>query len=189
MAQEFEIRSFATTDDAHTWFDEHGPDTPGLSVLLAKKGADWSSVTWEELVQVLLCHGWIDGRANRYDETGYLIRTTPRRPRSIWSAKNVATVGDLVAAGRMRPAGLAQVQAAQADGRWEQAYAGPATMTVPGDLAAALDAAPGGRAAFDALPGTARYSVMHRVQTKRTAAGRARTIEDLVGRVVRGEPI
>ncbi len=138
---------------------------------------------------MLLCHGWTDGRANAVDETSWTIRTTPRRPRGNWSAKNVGTVAELIAAGRMRPAGIAQIEAAQADGRWEQAYAGPATMTVPEDLTAALAAVPHGQAAFDALPGGARYSVLHRVHTKRTAAGRARTIADLVGRVVRGEPI
>ena len=188
MADEFERRSFATTDEAHAWFDEHGADTPGLSVLLAKKKA-FPSVTWEELVQVLLCHGWIDGRSNRFDDTGYLIRVTPRRKRSIWSAKNVATVAELTAEGLMRPAGLAQVEAAQADGRWEQAYAGPAAMTEPEDLTAALAATPGARGAFDALPKTARYAVLHRVTTKRTTAGRAATIADLVDRVATGKPI
>ena len=188
MTDEFERRSFASMDDAHAWFDEHGADTPGLSVLLAKKKA-FPSVTWAELVQVLLCHGWIDGRSNRFDDTGYLIRVTPRRPRSIWSARNVATVAELVAAGRMRPAGLAQVEAAQADGRWEQAYAGPATMTEPEDLTAALAATPGARAAFDALPKADRYAVLHRVQTKRTPAGRAATIADLVDRVATGTPL
>ncbi len=156
---------------------------------LAKKGADVASVTWAQLVEGLLCHGWIDGRGNRHDDTSWTIRCTPRRPRSIWSARNVATVAELVAAGRMRPAGLAQVEAAQADGRWEQAYAGSATMTEPDDLTAALAATPGARAAFDALSRTDRYSVLHRVQTKRTAAGRAATIADLVDRVVTGKPL
>ncbi|KQS66596.1 hypothetical protein ASG41_08895 [Modestobacter sp. Leaf380] len=188
MPDDFERRSFATADEAHAWFDEHGADTPGLSVLLAKKGA-FPSLTWAGLVEVLLCHGWIDGRANAVDETSWTIRTTPRRAKSIWSAKNVATVAELEAAGRMRPAGLAQVEAARADGRWAQAYAGPATMTEPEDLTAALAATPGARTAFDALTRSQRYAVLHRVQTKRTPAGRAATIADLVGRVAGGRPL
>jgi uncharacterized protein YdeI (YjbR/CyaY-like superfamily) len=188
MADEFERRSFATAEEAHAWFDAHAADTPGLSVLLAKKKA-FPSLTWAQLVEVLLCHGWIDGRANTVDESSWTIRTTPRRARSIWSAKNVATVAELIAAGRMRPAGLAQVEAAQADGRWEQAYAGPAAMTEPEDLTGALAATPGARAAFDALPKTVRYAVLHRVHTKRTAAGRAATVADLVDRVATGKPI
>lgn len=188
MPDDFERRPFATADEAHAWFDEHGADTPGLSVLLAKKGA-FPSLTWAGLVEVLLCHGWIDGRANAVDETSWTIRTTPRRAKSIWSAKNVATVAELIAAGRMRPAGLAQVEAAQADGRWEQAYAGPAAMTVPDDLAGALAATPGALERFEAMTKSQRYSVLHRVHTKRTPAGRAATIADLVDRVATGKRI
>ncbi|WP_242653810.1 YdeI/OmpD-associated family protein [Klenkia soli] len=188
MEHEFEVRSFATADEAHAWFDAHGADTPGLSVLLAKKKA-FPSLTWAQLVEVLLCHGWIDGRANTVDETSWTIRTTPRRPRSIWSAKNVATVAELVAAGRMRPAGRAQVEAAQADGRWARAYAGPATITVPDDLAAALDAVPAARTAFDALDGTNRYAVLHRVHTAANPRTRAAQIAKLVGMLADGKTL
>lgn len=189
MEHEFEVRVFADGAELDAWLDEHGATAPGLYARLAKKGADFPSVTWEQLVEGLLCHGWIDGRGNRYDDTSWTIRTTPRRPRSIWSAKNVATVAELVAAGRMRPAGLAQVEAAQADGRWEQAYAGSAGMTVPDDLAAALAATPGAPDRFEAMTKAQRYAVLHRVHTKRTAAGRAAAIADLVDRVATGKRI
>ena len=180
VEREFEVRSFADGAELDAWLAEHAATAPGLYVRLAKKGADFPSVTWPQLVEGLLCHGWIDGRANRYDDTSWTIRVTPRRPRSIWSAKNVATVAELVAAGRMRPAGLAQVEAAQADGRWDRAYAGPATMTVPDDLAVALDAVPAARAAFDALDGAARYSVLHRVTIAANPRTRAKKIADVV---------
>jgi uncharacterized protein YdeI (YjbR/CyaY-like superfamily) len=138
------------------------------------------------MVESLLCFGWIDGRSNRLDERSYLMRVTPRRPRSVWSQKNVAAVAELTAAGRMRPAGLAQVEAARADGRWERAYAGPATITVPDDLAAALAAEPAAREAFAGLDGRNRYAVLHRVHTAATPATRAKRIAALVTMLAEG---
>jgi uncharacterized protein YdeI (YjbR/CyaY-like superfamily) len=168
------------------WLEAEHATAPGLYAQLAKKGAGVPSVTYAELVESLLCFGWIDGRSQRLDDTWYLQRITPRRPRSVWSQKNVAAVEALTAAGRMRPAGLAAVAAAQADGRWERAYAGPATATVPDDLAAALDAEPAARAAFTTLDGTNRYAVLHRVATAATPATRARRIASLVAMLAEG---
>ena len=189
MEREFEVRSFADGDELDTWLAEHGTTTPGLYARLAKKGAGFPSLDWAQLVEGLLCHGWIDGRANRYDDTSWTIRVTPRRPRSTWSAKNVATVAELTAAGRMRPAGLAQVAAAQADGRWERAYAGPATITVPDDLTAALDDVPAARTAFDALDGTNRYAVLHRVHVAANPRTRAAQIAKLVAMLAEGKTL
>jgi uncharacterized protein YdeI (YjbR/CyaY-like superfamily) len=128
------------------------------------------------MVEVLLCFGWIDGRANRLDDRFYLQRVTPRRPKSVWSKKNVATVERLIAEGRMRPAGLVAVEAAQTDGRWERAYGGPKDITVPDDLAAALDAEPELRKEFELLDGANRYAVLWRVHTAATPATRAKRI-------------
>jgi uncharacterized protein YdeI (YjbR/CyaY-like superfamily) len=158
------------------WLEAEHETAPGLYVKIAKKGTGVPSVNWEQMVEVLLCFGWIDGRANRIDDCWYVQRITPRRPKSVWSQKNVATVERLIAEGRMRPAGLAVVEAAKADGRWERAYAGPATIAVPDDLTAALDAEPAVRAAFDALDGQNRYAVLHRVHTAATPATRAKRI-------------
>ncbi len=168
------------------WLEAEHATAPGLYVKLAKKGAGVASLTYAELVESVLCFGWIDGRSNGVDEHWYLIRVTPRRARSIWSQKNVRTVAELTAAGRMRPAGLAQVQAAQADGRWDRAYAGPATITVPDDLAAALDAEPAAAAAFAALGGQDRYAVLYRVHTATIPATRARRIAAAVARLTDG---
>ncbi|MGY1623728.1 YdeI family protein [Geodermatophilus sp. SYSU D00965] len=168
------------------WLEAEHATAPGLYVQLAKKGAGVPSVTYAELVESCLCFGWIDGKSLRLDEASYLQRVTPRRPRSIWSQKNVAAVEALTAAGRMRPAGLAAVAAAQADGRWERAYAGAATITVPDDLTAALDAEPAAREAFAALDGTNRYAVLHRVATAATPATRARRIATLVAMLAEG---
>ncbi|SEK94151.1 Uncharacterized conserved protein YdeI, YjbR/CyaY-like superfamily, DUF1801 family [Blastococcus sp. DSM 46786] len=158
------------------WLEAEHATAPGLYVQIARKGSGIPSVTSAGVVESALCFGWIDGRGLRLDDSYHLLRLTPRRPRSVWSQKNVATVERLTAEGRMRPAGLAAVAAAQADGRWARAYPGPATITVPDDLAAALDAQPAARAAFDALDGRNRYAVLWRVHTAVTPAGRAKRI-------------
>lgn len=170
------VLAFADQSALETWLEVEHLTAPGLYVKIAKRGAGVPSINWEQMVEVLLCFGWIDGRANRLDDRFYLQRITPRRPKSVWSLKNVTTVERLIAEGRMRPAGLAAVEAAQADGRWERAYAGPATITVPDDLAAALDADPAVRAAFDALDGANRYAVLWRVHTAGTPATREKRI-------------
>ncbi|SHG67219.1 YdeI/OmpD-associated family protein [Geodermatophilus nigrescens] len=171
------------------WLEAESATAPGIYVKLAKKGAGVPSLTRDEMVESLLCFGWIDGRANSVDEHWYLTRVTPRRPRSVWSAKNVGIVAELVAAGRMRPAGLAQVEAARADGRWERAYAGPATITVPDDLAAALAAEPAAQEAFAGLDGANRYAVLWRVHTAASPATRAKRIAALVTMLAEGRTI
>jgi uncharacterized protein YdeI (YjbR/CyaY-like superfamily) len=162
------------------WLEAEHATAPGVYVKLAKKGAGVPSVTYAELVESCLCFGWIDGRSNRLDDKFYLQRLTPRRARSVWSQKNVDAVEALILAGRMRPAGLAAVDAARADGRWERAYAGSATITVPDDLAAALAAEPAAQREFEALDGANRYAVLWRVHTAASEATRAKRIAALV---------
>ena len=188
MALPTDLPVLAFPDQAafEAWLEAEHATAPGLYVRLAKRGAGVPSLTYAELVESVLCFGWIDGRSNSVDERSYTIRVTPRRPRSVWSQKNVGIVAELTAAGRMRPAGLAQVEAARADGRWDRAYAGPATMTVPDDLTAALDAEPGAREAFAALGAQDRYAVLYRVQTAATPATRARRIAAAVGALAGG---
>ena len=162
------------------WLEAEHATAPGLYVKLAKKDAGVPSVTYAELVESCLCFGWIDGRSNRLDEQFYLQRLTPRRARSVWSQKNVDAVEALILAGRMRPTGLAAVDAARADGRWDRAYAGSATITVPDDLAAALAAEPAAQKEFEALDGANRYAVLWRVHTAASDATRAKRIASLV---------
>ncbi|SHN87217.1 Uncharacterized conserved protein YdeI, YjbR/CyaY-like superfamily, DUF1801 family [Geodermatophilus obscurus] len=180
------VLAFADQAALEEWLEAEHATAPGLYVRLAKKGSGVPSVTYAELVESALCFGWIDGRSQRLDETSYLQRITPRRPRSVWSQKNVAAVEALIAAGRMRPAGLAAVEAAQADGRWDRAYAGPATITVPDDLAAALAAVPAAQQAFEGLDGRNRYAVLHRVATAATPQTRARRIAAVVTMLAEG---
>ena len=172
----FAVRSFASAGEFEAWLADEHERAPGLYLRIAKKTAGIPSVTAAEAVEVALCFGWIDGRADRVDDDWYTIRFTPRRARSIWSQKNVETVARLTTLGRMRPAGLAAVRAAQEDGRWDRAYAGPATITVPADLAAALAAVPAAESAFAALDRTKRYAVLFRVHTAATPETRAKRI-------------
>jgi uncharacterized protein YdeI (YjbR/CyaY-like superfamily) len=162
------------------WLETEAATAPGVYVKLAKKGAGVPSVTYAELVESCLCFGWIDGRSNRLDDSFYLQRITPRRARSVWSQKNVDAVEALILAGRMRPTGLAAVDAARTDGRWDRAYAGSATITVPDDLAAALAAEPAAQKEFEALDGANRYAVLWRVHTAASDATRAKRIASLV---------
>jgi uncharacterized protein YdeI (YjbR/CyaY-like superfamily) len=184
-SEEFQVRAFVSAAEFAAWLDTEHARVPGLYVQIAKKSAGVPSVTATEAVEVALCFGWIDGRANRVDDDWFTVRYTPRRPRSVWSQKNVATVARLVAEGRMRPAGLAAVEAAQADGRWDRAYAGPATATVPDDLAAALAANPGAAAFFAGLDKTNRYSVLW-VHTAATPQTRGKRIAACVQMLAEG---
>jgi uncharacterized protein YdeI (YjbR/CyaY-like superfamily) len=172
------VLAFADQAALEAWLEQHHATAPGLYVKIAKKGSGVPSVDWAGMVEVLLCFGWIDGRANRLDDRFYLQRITPRRPRSVWSQKNVDTVGRLIEAGRMRPAGLAVVEAARADGRWERAYG--RDMTVPDDLAAALAAVPRAQQEFGQLDAANRYAVLWRVHTAASSATRARRIAAVV---------
>ena len=183
------VMAFPDQPAFEAWLEAEGATAPGVYVKLAKKGAGVPSVTYAELVESALCYGWIDGRSNRLDDRFYLQRMTPRRSRSVWSQKNVAAVEGLIEAGRMRPAGLAAVEAARADGRWERAYAGSKDITVPDDLAAALDADPTVRTEFESLDGANRYAVLWRVHTAATPTTRAKRIAAAVEMLREGRRI
>ena len=162
------------------WLEVHVDHRPGVWLRIAKKSSGIPSLTDDEAVDVGLCFGWISGQRKRLDETHYLQKYVPRRPRSRWSQVNVRKVEELRAAGRMRPAGLAEVDAARADGRWDAAYVSQKEATLPPDLAAALAASPAASAAFAALGKTERYAVILDVVTARTAATRDARIRKAV---------
>ena len=180
---------FKTAKSFETWLKKHHASSDGLWLLIAKKGADEPSVTYPEAVEIALCWGWIDGQKKGLDDQHFLQRFTPRRARSIWSKINVDKVAALMAAGRMQPAGQAQIDAAKADGRWQQAYDGARTSTVPDDLQAALDAEPKAKAFFATINATNRYAVLWRVQTAVKPETRAKRIAQLVEMLARGEVI
>ncbi|KAJ5168491.1 uncharacterized protein N7482_004085 [Penicillium canariense] len=180
------IYSFSTAQDLEAFLEREHSTASGFYLKLAKKASGLQSVSAAEAVETALCFGWIDGRANAFDENWWLARYTPRRTKSIWSQKNVNTVSQLIESGRMRPAGLAAVDAAKADGRWERAYAGPATITVPDDLAAALAAEVGAKSFFETLNKSDRYAVLWRVQTASPTV-RAKRIDNMVQMLAEGK--
>lgn len=172
------------------WLGEHHEDPAGVWLVLAKKGTTQpTSVIYDQALEEALCHGWIDGQAQRRDETTYRQRFTPRRARSPWSARNVGIVTRLVTEGRMHPAGVAEVERAKNDGRWDAAYAGPAGIEVPDDLAAALSAEPEAQAMFDILTSQNRYAVLYRIGSAKRSDTRARRIEQFVAMLARGETV
>jgi uncharacterized protein YdeI (YjbR/CyaY-like superfamily) len=172
------------------WLAEHHADQAGVWLVLAKKGTEKPTrLTYDEALDEALCHGWIDGQARRRDEATYRQRFTPRRRRSAWSKRNTGIVERLRAEGRMHPAGRAEVERAKADGRWDAAYAGPASIEVPPDLAEALAAEPKAQAMFETLNSQNRYAVLYRIATAKRADTRARRIEQFVAMLVRGETI
>jgi len=172
------------------WLGAHHDDPDGVWLVLARKGTVGpTSLTYDQALEEALCHGWIDGQARSRDDATYLQRYTPRRSRSAWSQRNVKIVERLTEDGRMHPAGLAEVGRAKADGRWEAAYAGPATIEVPDDLADALKAEPEARAMFERLTSQNRYAVLYRIVTAKKPETRQRRIEKFVAMLARGETI
>ena len=172
------------------WLDAHDEDQVGVELVLAKKGTDGpTELTYDQALEEALCHGWIDGQVRRRDERTYRQRFTPRRARSQWSKRNVGIVERLLAEGRMQPAGLAAVERAKADGRWEAAYPGQASIEVPADLLAALAAEPNAQANFELLSSQNRYAVLHRIHSAKRSDTRARRIADFVAMLARGETV
>jgi len=170
------------------WLTANHASARGVWLQLAKKGAGVPSVTFPEALESALCFGWIDGLSNSFDERSYLQRFTPRGPRSRWSQINREHVERLTAAGRMRPAGLAQVEAAKADGRWAAAYEPPSRMVVPDDLQAALAATPAAEAAFAALSRADRFTILSRLRDVKRPETRARRIAQVVHSLAEARP-
>ncbi|MEV8441802.1 YdeI/OmpD-associated family protein [Actinosynnema sp. NPDC051121] len=176
---------FADAAEWEAWLAEHYGDSAGVWLKIAKKGSGRTSVTIAEALDVALCHGWIDSRRKGFDADHYAQRYSPRRPGGSWSRVNVEKVEALVAAGRVRAPGLAAIDAAKADGRWDAAYERQRDATVPPDLAGALAADDRARERFDLLDRTRRYAVLLRLMKARTPAGRARQLERIVGELKR----
>jgi uncharacterized protein YdeI (YjbR/CyaY-like superfamily) len=178
------------TDDAASWraWLDANHDGRGVWLVLAKKGTTTpTTLSYDDALEEAIAHGWIDGQVRRRDDATYRQRFTPRRARSQWSRRNVALAHRLASEGRMHPAGTAEVERARADGRWDAAYAGSATIEVPKDLAAALARNVRARKTFESLSRQNRYAVLYRVTTARREETRTRRIEQLVAMLARGE--
>ncbi len=179
-------------DDAEAWrawLDVHHADHPGVWLVLHKKGGQTTALTYAQALDEALCFGWIDGQVARRDDDSYRQRFTPRRPRSPWSARNVEHVARLTQAGRMTPPGIAAVDAAKAQGRWQAAYRGQADRQIPPDLARALAANPAAAETFEQLDAANRYAIVYRLDSVKRAATRERKLVDYVDMLARGESI
>ncbi len=176
---------FETVERWESWLSGH-LDHVGVRLQVREKASTAPGITYDEALESALCYGWIDGQAKRLDADYYLQVFTPRRPRSMWSQRNVEIVARLTEEGRMRASGNKQVQRAQADGRWEAAYRQKDTQ-VPGDLKTALDGSPAAAAAFAALSAQERFGVVFRLLLLKRAETRARRIEAYVDMLARGE--
>lgn len=180
-ASSLPIHLFQDAQAWETWLEtNHSTETTSILLKISKKGCAVASVTYDEAVDTALCFGWIDGQRKSHDESHFLQRFTPRRKTSIWSKRNVDKVAALVAAGRMRPAGQSEVDAAKADGRWEKAYAGSRTIEVPKDFEAALNRNKKAKNFFETLGKTKRFSFLWRIETAKRAETRKRRIDEFV---------
>ena len=184
-----ELVELLVTDAAQwrSWLEQHHAESPGVWLVLHKKGGSVTELDYEAALQEALCFGWIDGQGRRRDAGSSFQRMTRRGPKSVWSARNVERIGRLEAEGRMAPAGRAAVDSAKADGRWEVAYSGAATAETPGDLAAAIAAEPRAQAMFDVLTSVNRFALIYRTNGVKQAATREKKIAGFVEMLARHE--
>jgi uncharacterized protein YdeI (YjbR/CyaY-like superfamily) len=183
------VLDFFDAEAWEAWLATHGGKAAGIWLKIAKTGNSDSRLTKAQAIDGALCHGWIDGQIDKYDEAWFLTRFTPRKRASKWSDNNRKRAEQLMADGRVAPPGLAEIEAAKADGRWDTAYAPASTAAEPEDLKTALDAVPAARAFFDALTGANRYAILYRVQTAKKPETRAARIEKFVDMCARGETV
>lgn len=189
MAEQLPTLLFATPAEFEAWLERHHADPDGIWLKIAKKGVEESSVTYAEALELALCFGWIDSQKRGLDERHFLQRFTPRRPRGRWSKINREKAEALLAAGRVRPAGLAEIDAAKADGRWEAAYAGQRSAEVPPDLQRELDANPAAAEFFAGLDGANRYAVIYRLDEAKRPETRERRLHKFIAMLERGEKV
>jgi uncharacterized protein YdeI (YjbR/CyaY-like superfamily) len=187
--KELPITTFNDLAAWEEWLRAHGETSPGLQLKISKAGAARPTISKAEAIEGALCHGWIDGQINKFDDEYFLTRFTPRRTASRWSAINRKAAERLIREGRMSDAGLREVERAKATGRWDTAYASRSTAQAPADLKAAIKADPAAQKAFDQLDSANRYAVIYRVQDAKKPETRARRIEQYVAMLARGETI
>jgi uncharacterized protein YdeI (YjbR/CyaY-like superfamily) len=188
VPDEPKIVAFDTAEAFEAWLSERHANCAGIWLKIRKKGLGTVALDYSQALDVALCFGWIDGQKRAFDDEWWLQKFTPRKPNSKWSKINCGRVA-LLDQGRMRPAGLVQVERAKADGRWQAAYDGARTAQVPDDLAAALAASPAAAAFFETLDGRNRYAILYRIQDVKKAETRARRIEKYVAMLARGEKL
>ena len=182
-------RLFKSKREWAVWLEKNHAASSGLWLRTAKKGSPLKSVSYQEALEVALCYGWIDGQKRPENDQTWLQRFCPRSARGVWSKINREKALALIASGEMKPAGLAAIEDARRNGRWESAYDPPRKATVPADLQAALDASPKAAAFFKTLNRANSYAILWRIQTVKKAETRARKIEQFVAMLERHEKL
>ncbi len=189
MPEELPILLFASRAEFAVWLEDGHTTSEGIWLKIAKKESGAKSVTYTEALELALCFGWIDSQKRGFDEKHFLQRFTPRRPRGRWSRINRDKVEELIAAGAMRATGMAEVDAAKADGRWKAAYEGQRNAKVPIDLARELDRNTAAREFFSTLDSSNRYAIIYRLNDAKRPETRKRRLRKFVGMLERGEKI
>jgi uncharacterized protein YdeI (YjbR/CyaY-like superfamily) len=185
--KDLRVLFFVTANDWEQWLVNHAANPQGIWIKLAKKASGIQSISYDEALDVALCYGWIDGLVNSLDANYYLQKFTPRRPQSTWSKRNIVKIADLTRAGKMQPSGLAEVERAKQDGRWEQAYDSPSTMTIPPDFQQALDKYPKAKDFFASLNKTNSYAFLWRIQTAKKPETRQTRIDASIAMLLDGK--
>ena len=183
------IASFVSQEAFRSWINDHYTEPKGIWMRIYKKDSGVTSITYQEALEVALCYGWIDGQKLSFDETSWLQKYTPRRPRSGWSKINREKVAHLIKVGLMQPPGLAEVEKARTDGRLNAAYDPQSTATIPEDFQAALTTAPAAQAFFATLSKTNRYAILYRIQTAKKPETREKRIRLFIEMLVKGETL
>jgi uncharacterized protein YdeI (YjbR/CyaY-like superfamily) len=189
MADDLPIRLFSTPEELKAWLDDNHAGSQGLWLKIAKKDSGVESVSYAEALELALCFGWIDSQKRSFDQRHFLQRFTPRRPRGKWSQINREKAEQLIASGTMRPAGLAEIEAAKADGRWEAAYAGQRTAEIPEDLQRELNRSEAAREFFATLDSANRYAILYRLEDAKKPETRERRLQKFVAMLERGEKV
>jgi uncharacterized protein YdeI (YjbR/CyaY-like superfamily) len=189
MADDLPVLLFVSPLDLEAWLEDNHSGSEGIWLKIAKKDSGVQSVSYAEALELALCFGWIDSQKRGFDERHFLQRFTPRRPRGKWSQINREKAEGLIAAGAMRPTGLAEVEAAKADGRWDAAYAGQRTATVPEDLQRELDRNEAAREFFAGLDSANRYAILYRLDEAKKPETRERRLRKFVAMLERGEKV
>jgi uncharacterized protein YdeI (YjbR/CyaY-like superfamily) len=188
LKDELPVLSFETTEAFAAWVEAHIADA-GLWLKIAKKDSGVRTINYAEALEVALCYGWIDGQRQGYDAVYFLQRFTPRRAKSVWSKINVTKVAELIQAGKMRPVGLAAIEAAKTDGRWDAAYDGQRMMAISEDFATALEASPKAKAFWGTLNRANMFVFNYRIQLAKKPETRQARIEKFIAMLNEGKAI
>jgi uncharacterized protein YdeI (YjbR/CyaY-like superfamily) len=189
MGDERETIFFASQADWEAWLEDHHQESTGIWMRMAKKASGIPSINYDEALEIALCFGWIDGQKDKWEEPYWIQRFTPRRPKSNWSKVNCEKVERLATEGKLRPAGLREVERAKADGRWEAAYASQRSIEVPDDLRLALEQHEPARLFFETLNKRNRYAILYRIQDAKKSETRAKRIQQTIEMLKEGKKL